>query len=129
MVGAERTLYYWNSYGAELDDDHPLRKAMADAVRSGWKVVSILHQLQSDSHQCGPWSHVALELFASYFKAGEFCGFGASFSSHEKLRPLSTSCGQAEAINSSYIQCVRDEMRRGLREADASGSMPFRPKS
>ena len=78
---------------------------------------------------------MALELFASYFKAGEFSGFGASFSSHEKLRPLDLvargrqAVGQAEAINSSYIQCVRDEMRRGLREADASGSMPFRPKS
>ena len=100
----------------------------------GWSVVSIRHKLQSDGFQCAPWTHVALELFAAYFKAGTFGGFGDSFAKHDKLRPLdlvtSSSRGakaSATAINSAFIQGVRDEMRQALRDADAVGSMPFRP--
>ena len=105
------------------------------AQRQGWAVVSIPHKLQSDGFQCAPWTHVALKLFAAYFKAGAFSGFGDSFAKHDKLRPLELVAEsrreqtRAKAINNAFIQGVRDELRRELRKADGAGSLSFRPEA
>lgn len=104
--------------------------------KQGWKIISIPHQLQSDQHQCGPWSHVALELFIEYFRKGKFDGFADCFTRHRLIRPLNLVAGtrsnqwrfrEPQAANTAFICGVRDEMRRMLREADEQEFMPFRP--
>ena len=130
LVGAERTLYYWNPYGSDLEAGHALRTAVM--AYKGWRLVPILHQLQSDNFQCAPWTHMALRLFVAYFQAGEFGGFDESFAKHDKLRPLNLleersrqATQRATAVNSAFIQGVRDDMRQQLRDADARGTVPF----
>mmetsp|Transcript_5109 Transcript_5109/g.11852 ORF Transcript_5109/g.11852 Transcript_5109/m.11852 type:complete len:147 (-) Transcript_5109:205-645(-) len=51
-----------------------------------------------------------------------------------ELRPLNLvtvrgrqAADQAKAINSAFIQGVRDEMRQQLRDVDSTGTMPFKP--
>jgi len=129
---AERVLYYWDPFGDAMEESHALRAVVA--ANAGWRVVSIPHRLQSDGYQCGPWSHVALKLFAAYFKAGIFEGFSESFAKHAELRPLDLvtergrgAVDRAKGINSAFIKGVRDEARKQLRDADSAGSMPFKP--
>jgi len=132
LVGAERVLYYWDPFGDAMEESHALRAV--EAANAGWRVVSIPHRLQSDGYQCGPWSHVALKLFAAYFKAGICEGFSESFAKHAELRPLDLvtergrgAVDRAKGINSAFIKGVRDEARKQLRDADSAGSMPFKP--
>ena len=129
LVGAERKLYYWNPYGLPLPPSHALADGLS--AHEGWAVESILYTLQSDSHQCGPWSHSALEMFVQYFRDGAFGGFGNVFVQHERLRPLNladrgrTASAAAEAVNTAFVVAVRDEMRKALQQADQDGDMPF----
>ena len=63
LVGAEKTLYYWNPYGDELEEEHALRTVMAR--QPGWSVVSIPHKLPWTSclpHTSRPASLAALSI-------------------------------------------------------------------
>ena len=95
-----------------MEPNHELRAAVA--AHPGWQVVTIKHVLQSDGFQCGPWTHVALDLFVSYFKQGHFGGFGETIASHAELRPLNLievrgrlAMTTARAINNAFVLAVR----------------------
>ena len=133
LSGLERIMYYWNPYGTTLEAGHALRIALARYP--DWKVVSIPHHLQRDLWNCGPWSHVGLEIFVEYFKAGQFDGLAEAFTSKPELKPLNLIPGRgiraeqalsaASVANLAYVHEVRDEMRRALHAADECGEMPF----
>ena len=120
-------------YGTTLEAGHALRIALARYP--DWKVVSIPHHLQRDLWNCGPWSHVGLEIFVEYFKAGQFDGLAEAFTSKPELKPLNLIPGRgiraeqalsaASVANLAYVHEVRDEMRRALHAADECGEMPF----
>ena len=121
-------------YGDSLERDHAIRSAMNEHAPDGWRIESIDAKLQSDGHNCGPWSHAALELFAQYFKAGDFsAGFTKVLKGTPGLQPLnglratSRACAAAEAVNTVYVQNVRSEMRQALRASHKRGKMPFLP--
>ena len=129
MSGAERKVYYWNPYGTR---DAPAAARSAVAAHRGWTLVEVGHTLQQDGFQCAPWSHIGLQLFVEYFRAGKFDGFAKCFAEHPQLRPVNLASGErakarAKAINDGFVANLRDEMRQALREADADTAMPFRP--
>lgn len=61
LVGRDRTAYYWNPYGTELEPEHFIRVALA--CYPSWSLESLPDELQSDDYQCGVWAYVALRLF------------------------------------------------------------------
>jgi hypothetical protein len=91
-------------------------------------------QDEDDEWNCGQWSHAALELFVTYFKAGKFDGFGQMLGATDGLQPLNlikqrgrSVTKAAVAVNRAYVGAVRDEMREALRAAHTRGEMPFLP--
>ena len=128
LSGPERVVYYWNPYGF-ADAPQNLRSA---TTSTGWTFVTVSHCLQcplTDSYQCGPWSHVAVELFIAYFRKGAFDGFGRYFL-ELGLRPLNSAgleMTPARMANAAYIAAKRKVMREAISKAEKNGTLQFGP--
>ena len=128
LSGPERVVYYWNPYGF-ADAPKNLRSKTA---AHGWTFITISHCLQcpvTDSYQCGPWSHVAVELFIAYFRKGDFDGFGRYFL-ELGLRPLNSAGleqNPTRVANAAYIAAKRKVMREAISRAETNGTLQFGP--
>jgi len=67
---AERTMYHFEGFGGEVDDEVQVAFATVFA-HHGWELVSIPLELQHDSSSCGVWIQVARDAYLEYINSSD----------------------------------------------------------
>ena len=67
---AERTMYHFEGFGGEVDDEVQVAFATVFA-HHGWELVSVPLELQHDSSSCGVWIQVARDAYLEYINSSD----------------------------------------------------------
>ena len=140
VVGAERTVYHFEGFGAPLGDrgDKPgvalSKKFNSTFGKVGWSLVSIRGRFQVDGNACGIWIQVARDLFIEYVDSDEFGTRSFETFLHRRLEeqgvlPTERLSGMAlraaRQTNQRFILEQRASMRARLVQFAIAGKLAF----
>ena len=138
LIGPQRLAVHWEPFGTSIfSRTHPLARVRdafdAAPKATGWQLVSVKLNLQSDGYQCGPWAHWFRRRLFAYCADDELMSkqsFAEYLSTSPGISPLGALRNRREreaagAANTAFMHEERVRLRWLLRAAAREDALPY----